>query len=682
MQRLGLGLVVAGILGVGLGSARGAEGDQSWIELTTPHFRLYTDLTEGDARRVIGEFEATYAAFAQVAFAVNNLPPFATELVVFRSPREFEPFAPFKQAVGYFTSDRHDLGPRPTAVMSSALDRQSVELFQHELGHRFVYRFLLHPPNWLTEGLAELFSTLRLERGQVIIGEQPAKFRFYNSAAQATWINGLILSRLPSVEELLQATHEHFSDKDRGIYYYAGSWVLMHLLFNGPQGYRPKFIDYFAALAASKSHEEAWRSTLGPLGKEKLEKEYRRYVQRDFTNLLKERYTPPPPPLPTMRPLSQAEVHLLFATLRPWSPNKKEALAAVRADLEYALARAPDSPEAHFWVSRFQGSQKNAGDLGDSEVHLRRAIELKPREQRYWEALAQLQQDQLIAARQKGADTSALAAAFEESMGRLKSIASSPSTLEFVAEHLGRRGLLPQALAFAQRAIERDSACWQCLDTLAEILAQKGDLAGAVAAEQQAIALTPETLFRAPDGQPLYAKRYLPSGRVLTISLDAKLQQYRTALATRGQGGQGSGKAEAAPAASPSKGVAVEGTTGTDARDRQASQAPPGDGGAAGGAAGAATGEDLPEQLGREDIQRGMLAIRPIVTACYQREHRAGTAIVSLIIAPDGTVSSTEIRGVLAGTPTGACVTDAVRQARFPRIKGVPTTVTYPFIIQ
>jgi hypothetical protein len=111
---------------------------------------------------------------------------------------------------------------------------------------------------------------------------------------------------------------------------------------------------------------------------------------------------------------------------------------------------------------------------------------------------------------------------------------------------------------------------------------------------------------------------------------------------------------------------------------RQASQAPPGDGGAASGAAGA----DLPEQLGREDIRRGMLAIRPAATACYQREHRAGTALVSLIIDPEGTVRSTELVGVLAGTPTGACVTEAVRQARFPRFKGAPMSVTYPFVIE
>jgi hypothetical protein len=57
---------------------------------------------------------------------------------------------------------------------------------------------------------------------------------------------------------------------------------------------------------------------------------------------------------------------------------------------------------------------------------------------------------------------------------------------------------------------------------------------------------------------------------------------------------------------------------------------------------------------------------------------------VRLSIAPDGRVRSATVRGAFSGTPTGACVTAAVRAARFAPFRG-PASLTiseYPFVLQ
>lgn len=94
-----------------------------------------------------------------------------------------------------------------------------------------------------------------------------------------------------------------------------------------------------------------------------------------------------------------------------------------------------------------------------------------------------------------------------------------------------------------------------------------------------------------------------------------------------------------------------------------------------------AGGDDLPEQLGRDEIKRGMAAIQGRALACYQQYHVPGTALVQVVIGKNGRVTSTEVKGVLSGTPTGECVAKAVRGASFGKFKGDSMSITYPFIL-
>jgi hypothetical protein len=78
-----------------------------------------------------------------------------------------------------------------------------------------------------------------------------------------------------------------------------------------------------------------------------------------------------------------------------------------------------------------------------------------------------------------------------------------------------------------------------------------------------------------------------------------------------------------------------------------------------------------------------MQRVRPAVQACHDRYRVAGTASVRLSLGGDGSVRSASVRGALAGTPTAACVEQAVRGARFPRFRDAPLTIPeYPFLLR
>ncbi len=86
----------------------------------------------------------------------------------------------------------------------------------------------------------------------------------------------------------------------------------------------------------------------------------------------------------------------------------------------------------------------------------------------------------------------------------------------------------------------------------------------------------------------------------------------------------------------------------------------------------------LPDTVSREDIQNGIKAILPRVAACFDEHPTDETVYVKLVIGPDGGVTSAIVDGDLSAEPIAACVTAAVKSARFPRAAN-PTSVRYPF---
>ena len=95
-----------------------------------------------------------------------------------------------------------------------------------------------------------------------------------------------------------------------------------------------------------------------------------------------------------------------------------------------------------------------------------------------------------------------------------------------------------------------------------------------------------------------------------------------------------------------------------------------------------AADENLPEQLKPSDIQKGMAGIKGRVQNCYAQYNVPGMVNVTVTINPSGRVSSAQVTGKFAGTPTGTCVASAVKGASFPRFKGSAMSgIDYPFML-
>lgn len=85
--------------------------------------------------------------------------------------------------------------------------------------------------------------------------------------------------------------------------------------------------------------------------------------------------------------------------------------------------------------------------------------------------------------------------------------------------------------------------------------------------------------------------------------------------------------------------------------------------------------------LTKGDIVWGMAKIKPRVAACFDRFQVPGLANVGVTIEPDGHVEHASVSGSFHHTATGACVEEAVEDARFPPSK-TATSINYPFMLR
>lgn len=144
-----------------LASASVRAADPVWIEVSSPHFILFTDTTELKGRRVLEDFERRLVSLSAV---LGPIPArqFPVEILLFSKKEEFLEAAPKptgtdappefdKSAYLWRGSDRIFVGARDRSPEDLAED------VGHALGHVFFERVVRWRPFWLAEASAEYF---------------------------------------------------------------------------------------------------------------------------------------------------------------------------------------------------------------------------------------------------------------------------------------------------------------------------------------------------------------------------------------------------------------------------------------------------------------------------------------------------------------------------------------------
>jgi tetratricopeptide (TPR) repeat protein len=306
---------------------------QRWIDLRTTNFVIFSHAGERATRAIASDLEELHAVLGTLS-SLDLSSPIPTYIYVFRDDRDFKPYKPLRQGrpstlSGYF-------GPRALGnyiAIDGNARRDATGIVYHEYVHYFVANNLPGLPLWFEEGLAELYSSLRI-RGKTVEFGFPDPYH-------------LVLLRnspLISLHELLTADHhsELYNARDRKSMFYAQSWALVHYLLVGSDERRnqtPAFLDLVVAgVPPAEALARAFDTD-----ERGLEKELRSYSQREFFSHLESPVSIDVDLPMTLRRMSHADVlYRLGDLLAEQEEPRPEASgyfeAAVEVDPRHGLS--------------------------------------------------------------------------------------------------------------------------------------------------------------------------------------------------------------------------------------------------------------------------------------------------------------------------------------------------------
>jgi tetratricopeptide (TPR) repeat protein len=213
-----------------------AQTPPTWTVASSTHFRVYSQTGEGQARSALQWFEQLHAFFQQAGFPLSHRPP--VRVIGFRSQADYEQYRLRPTADAYYVGDGTN-----NCIVVPSLSADKAPIAAHEYAHIVLHASDMRFPSWLSEGLAEYFSTVQIGQRSVRLGgDLPMRSQ---TLRHSTWM---------PLTQLLTTTAQ--TRADAGLFY-AQSWALTEMLILSPE-YKGRFPQLLSKLALGVPSVEAF----------------------------------------------------------------------------------------------------------------------------------------------------------------------------------------------------------------------------------------------------------------------------------------------------------------------------------------------------------------------------------------------------------------------------------------
>ena len=326
-----------------------------WRRLDSPNFIVIGDAGERELKNIAVQFEGFRETLGRVLSRKVTATAVPTVVVVFPHDRAYTPYKPIFNGKpvdvgGVFYSGRD---ANYITLLSEPTDERLRVLF-HEYAHLMVSNVIVNLPTWLSEGLAEFYSTYSYTRGgrEALIGR-----------TVESHILRLREERLLPMTELIAVDHDSplYNEGERRSLFYAQSWAITHMLLLGEPARLKELSAFMAAIQRGTPAAEAWRQAFAGVD---MDRELRQYVQAYAFKAYRFKFEEAVARVEAAaRPMAQPEVSAFLAGLRIRQQRIEEAATLVDAALK------SDGAHAHVNVAKAQLDLAR-GDQGAAAARL------------------------------------------------------------------------------------------------------------------------------------------------------------------------------------------------------------------------------------------------------------------------------------------------------------------------
>jgi hypothetical protein len=216
-----------------------ASEQSPWFEIHSTHFTVITDAGEKKGKEVALRFEQMRAVFATLLMKERLNEPVPLTILAFRNDKNYYQTAPLRQGHPIDVPAFFLPGEDQNFIVLNLLEEESWRAVAHDFAHlllnsNYPARSDGSSPRWFDEGLAEYFSSIRLDDKNYEIGGDPE----LHSAGAANPPKSLteLLSSQPwlALPDLLTMKQDNppASESERHTLFYAQSWMTMHYLLH------------------------------------------------------------------------------------------------------------------------------------------------------------------------------------------------------------------------------------------------------------------------------------------------------------------------------------------------------------------------------------------------------------------------------------------------------------------
>ena len=241
-----ISLQLAILLGVFLSASPAAPAAEPslWLEIHSTHYTVITDAGEKKGSEVALRFEQMRAVFATLLMKERLNEPVPLTILAFKNDKNYYQSAPLKQGQpidvpGFFLP-----GEDQNFIVLNLFETESWRAVAHDFAHLLLNYNYPPVPGWFDEGLAEYFSSIRLNDKTYEIGSDPELTPLFTQdllenqhearnppKSLTELLSGQVWLALP---DLLTMKHDTstYNEGTHHTLFYAQSWMTMHYLLH------------------------------------------------------------------------------------------------------------------------------------------------------------------------------------------------------------------------------------------------------------------------------------------------------------------------------------------------------------------------------------------------------------------------------------------------------------------